>query len=34
MIEKDQVKKIEKNDVVTKFWYTLKHLDLKSLTPL
>jgi hypothetical protein len=26
MVKKDQVKKIEKGDVVTRFWYTLKNL--------
>ncbi len=27
MVTIDQVKKIEKGDVVTRFWYTLKNLD-------
>jgi hypothetical protein len=27
MVKKDQVKKIKKGDVVTRFWYTLKNLD-------
>jgi hypothetical protein len=27
MVKKDQVRKIEKGEIVTKFWYTLKKLD-------
>jgi hypothetical protein len=27
MVKKDQVKKTEKGDVMTRFWYTLKNLD-------
>jgi hypothetical protein len=27
MGKNDEVKKIEKNDVMTRFWYTLKNLD-------
>ncbi len=27
MIKKDQVKKIEKGDTITRLWYTLKSLD-------
>jgi hypothetical protein len=30
MVKKDHVKKIEKGDVVTRFWYTLRNLDLDS----
>jgi hypothetical protein len=26
MIKKDQVKNIEKGDIMTRFWYTLKNL--------
>ncbi len=28
MVKKDEVKKIKKGDVVTRFWYTFKKLDL------
>ncbi len=28
MAKKDQVRKTEKNDVVTRFWYTLENLHL------
>ncbi len=28
MVKKDHVKKTEKGDVMTRFWYTLKNLDL------
>ncbi len=28
MVKKDWVKNINKGDVMTKFWYTLKNLDL------
>jgi hypothetical protein len=27
MVKMDLVKKMEKGDIVTKFWYTLKNLD-------
>jgi hypothetical protein len=30
MVKKDQVKKIEKGDAVTRFWYTLRNLDPNS----
>jgi hypothetical protein len=36
MVKKDKVKKKEKGDIVTRFWYTLKniHLDANWNMPL
>jgi hypothetical protein len=31
MVKKDWVKKTEKGDILTTFWYTLKNLDPNSL---
>jgi hypothetical protein len=32
MVKRDKVEKTKKGDIVTRFWYTLKNLDLMVVT--